>query len=317
MGMLLWNLQWLDHNSQRSYPLADWGPALDQTSTIRIPDSFLLALYLPVHAGIDVTPEKFYIQGLGIYPTGYSLAVGYDAGLTQPLVASVNIPRNGHTEYRTYALSGAGDFDDSVGKVVIGKLDDIDMLPPGYYTFDPAAAPRETDAIMPMIRGISSLTVVNGSDRSERLYGDIELAAGSNMRITANLENAASPQITFSAISGEGLNTACECEEAEETASIRFINGIPPLSDGNFRMVGNRCLSIQPIANGLQFADLCSEPCCGCTELAALTQQIERFADGVVTLQNFAKNLGGEVTQMSQVVLGSRTSDYGCIECSG
>lgn len=317
MPLGVWNLQFLNHNSQRSYPLTNWGSGKDLTGTVTIPDNFIVALYFPVHAGLTVSPEKFFLRGLGIYPTGYSLVIGYDNGTAAPLVvANVNISRNEHEEYRTYALSGSGDFDDSVGKVAIGRLDDIDTLPPGYYTFAPAATTLETDAIRPMIRGISSLTVVNGSDRSPRIYGDVELVAGNNMRIVANLVEGFEPSIVFSAISGEGLNATCACEETTADNCIRFINGIPPLPDGNFRLVGNKCIDIQPITNGLQFSDVCSQPCCGCEELDALTRQIDRFADGAVTLNNLASNVSGEVTQMSQIVLGSRLADNGCIECA-
>ncbi len=312
-----WNLQFLNHNSQRAYPLADWGSRTDVSGTVKIPDSFILGLYLPVHAGLSVEPEKFYLQGLGIYPTGYSVSIGYNDGGSTPLVvANVNIAKGGHTEYRTYAVSGAGDFDDTVGKIVIGNLIEIDQLPPGYYTFAPMATPIETDAIRPMIRGISSLVVVNGADRSQRLYGDIELVAGTNMRIVANMIDGFAPEIVFNAISGEGLNAACECEETPNQNGIRFINGIPPLPDGNFRMVGNKCIDIQPIQNGISFSDLCSQPCCGCAELEALTRQIDRFADGAATLQTFVATVSGETMQMSNVVLGSRLSDNGCIECS-
>ncbi len=311
-----WDIQWLNHNSQRSYPIVDWASSEDQTGTIRIPDSFILGMRFPVHAGLVVEPEKFYIQALGIYPNGYSIVIGYDDGSSSPpVVANVNISRINHQEYRTYALAGADDFDDSVGEIVIGKLDDIDLLPPGVYYFTPEAATLEVDAIKPIIRGISGLVVVNGSDQSERIYGDIELVAGDNMRIVANLVEGMSPQIVFSAISGEGLNEECACEEEGVGPCLKFINGIPPLPDGNFRMVGNKCMDIQPILNGLKFADLCSEPCCGCEELEALTRQIDRFADGVLTLQNFANNVSSEVTQMNQVVLGSRLLDQGCIEC--
>lgn len=312
-----WNLQWLNHNSQRSYPIADWGDSIDQSGAIKIPDNFILALYFPVHAGLAVAPEKFYIQSLGIYPTGYSITIGYDNGeLDRPIVASVNIARSGLRENLSYALAGAGDFDDSVGKIVIGSLETIDLLPPGLYTFDPEATPLETDTIQPMIRGISSLTVVNGSDRSPRITGDVEIVAGSRMRIVANLVGDQPPQIVFSAIDGEGLNAACECEDEPPENCIRFINGIPPLPDGNFRIVGNRCLEVTPIENGLQFSDTCSQPCCGCEELDALIQQIDRFSDGVVTLQNFASKLSGEVSQMTQVVLGSKLGDNGCVECT-
>ena len=311
-----WNAQFLNRNSQIAYPLTDEGSGEDQTGTIKIPDNFIVALYFPVHAGLNVQPEKFYIQTLGIYPTGYNIGVGYDDGSSNPpLVASVNIAKSTHTENRSYALAGSDDFDDSVGKVAINSLSGVDNLPPGQYTFDPDATNLETDDIRPMIRGISSITVVNGSDRSDPLYGDVELVAGDNMRIVASTVQGFDPIVTFSAIEGEGLNEDCVCEEEGEGECIRFINGIPPLPNGNFRMVGDKCIDISPINNGLQFTDNCSSPCCGCEELEALARQIDRFADGVLTLQNFASNLGSEVTQMSQVVLGSRLSDQGCLEC--
>jgi len=316
MAIAHWNLQFLNHNSQRAYPLAAWGSRTDTSSTITIPDSFILGLYLPVHAGLDVEPEKFFIQSIGIFATGYSVAIGYDGGSSPyPTVANVNISKSLHSEYQTYAMSGVGDFDDTVGKIVIGDLYEIDQLSPGYYTFEPAATPLETDTIRPMIRGISSLTIVNGSDRSQKLYGDIEIAAGTNMRIVANSTPGQPTQIVFSAISGEGLNAVCECEETADKTAIRFINGIPPLADGNFRIVGNKCISIQPITNGLQFTDLCSQPCCGCDELDAVVQQIHRFADGATTLNTFVSTLHAETSKMQSVVLGSKLADNSCIEC--
>jgi len=309
------NLQWLNHNSQRSYTLADWGSAEDDSATIKIPDDFLVGLDFPIHAGLSVQPEKFYIKTLGIYPTGYSVTVGYDDGSDYPTVASVSVASDSHTENRSYALAGSDDYDDSVGKIVIGRLDSVALLPSGLFTFSPTATPLETDCIRPMIRGISSLTVINGNDRSDPIYGDIELVAGTNMRLVANLVEGQSPEIVFSAISGEGLNEECACEEVVDSPAIRYINGIPPLIDGNFRMVGSSCLTVAPITNGLQLTDTCSEPCCGCEELDALTRQIERFADGVITFQTFVGGLRSEVSQMSQVVLGSRLSDQGCSAC--
>lgn len=315
MPLGVWNVQWLNQNSQRSYPLADWATAQDRTGTIKLPDNFIVALYFPVHAGVDVQPENFFIKQVLIVPTGYNIAIAYNDEDELPIVASVNIDRSTHTENRSYALPGSGNFDDSIGKIVIGKLETVDELPTGVYKFDFQGGALEVDCIRPMVRGISSLTVVNGQDRSERIYGDVELVAGNNMRIIANQVGTAAPEIVFNAIEGEGLNEECACDEEGEGPCIRFINGIPPLPDGNFRMVGDECIDIAPITNGLQLSDQCSQPCCGCEELDALTRQIDRFADGVLTLQNFASNLGSEVTQMSQIVLGSRLSDQGCIEC--
>lgn len=311
-----WNVQWLNQNAQRSYPLADWATKRDTSGSITIPNSLIVALYFPVHAGLNVEAHRFFIKSLAVYPTGFTVGIGYNDGTTSPpLVAAVSIPRSTHTENRSYALPGSDDFDDSIGKIAIGNLDDADQLPPGQYDFDYAGGALDSDAIRPMIRGVSSLTVVRGMERSPRLYGDIELVAGTNMRITAAGVYGGSPQITFSAIQGEGLNQECVCDEEQTGPPVRTINGVPPTPDGNFRFVGDDCVGIDPISNGLQLNDLCSKPCCGCEELQALVGQINRFADGVVTLQNFANALGAEVTQFHQVVLGSRLSDQGCIEC--
>jgi len=311
-----WNVQWLNHNSQRSYPFTDASSGHDTTGTITIPDSFILAMQFAVNAGVSIQPEKFYLHTLSIFPIGYSLVLGYDDGTSSPpVIANVNVSKLSHYEGRTYSISGIDDFEDGTGTVAIGRLDAIDLLPVGTYLFTPEAATLETDAIRPMIRGISSLTVVNGADRSDPIYGDVEITAGANMRIVANTVDGFPAEVVFNAISGEGLNEVCACDESGEGPAIRFINGIPPLPDGNFRMVGNTCLNISPITNGLKLTDICSEPCCGCEELTAITQQIDRFADGAVTLQSFANALKTEVTQMSQVVLGSRLNDNGCINC--
>lgn len=316
MAVRAWNLEFLNHNSQRSFPLAMWGSKVDTTGAIRIPDSLILALDFPVHAGMNVDPSKFFIRQLAIYPTGINITIGYDNGTAAGLhVGSVSVATSSHTEYRSYAVPGSDDFDDSVGRIVLGSLEDIAELPTGIFTFTAAATPIEVSAIRPMIRGVSSITVVSGGASSVKLYGDIELRAGTNMRITVNGAETATPEIVFSAISGEGLNDVCVCDDVTAATPIKFINGIPPLANGNFRMLGDDCLRVLPIQNGLQLEDVCSKPCCGCNELDALINEVTRFADGAATLQTFAGTLSAEVTQMGQVVLGSRLGSNVCVDC--
>lgn len=307
-----WNLQWLNHNSQRAYPFAADSSLQDKTGTLRLPDSFVLAMQLPIHAGLAVVPEKFFLKTLGLYATGYSLVFAYDDGANYPSVAGVTVARSAHAENQSYAVSGIGDYDDTAGTIVIGDTTEIDQQPAGLYEFLPADAYLDTDAIRPMIRGISSLTVVNGSERSPRITDDVELVAGRNFRILANIISGQAPEIVFNAISGEGLNEVCECEDDDEGPAMRFINGIPPLPDGNFRMVGDQCVRIDPSTNGLEFSDICSAPCCGSEELDAVRRQLDRLTDGAATVQTFVRNLSAEVTQMSQTVLGSKLSDQGC-----
>lgn len=310
-----WNLQWLNHNSQRSYPLTERAAKVDSTNTIKLPDSFIVSLYLPVHAGLNVVPDKFYLKNVLLASTGYTLTIGYNDGSTLPDAATVTIPRATHVTNRAYAVAGIDDFADTVGRITIGKLDEIDSLPPGDYTFTPAAGELEPDAIRPLIRGIQSLRISNNGELSAPIYGDVQLVAGNNMRIAVATNTAGTSTVTFSAISGLNLNEQCVCETPQTGECIRCINGVCS-DDGNFTLNQGTCVEIAPTAGGLSFADLCAQPCCGCAELDAIVTQIDRFADGVTTLQNFVTRLSSEVAQMSLVVLGSRLGDAGCSTCN-
>lgn len=306
-----WNLQWLNHNSQRSYPLTERATKSDTTDTVRIPDSFIVALYLPIHAGMAVLPENFFVKSILIAPTGYNVAIAYNNDDDNPVVAAVNIAKSAHVVNRSYAIGGVDDFADTIGQIVIGRLDEIDSLAPGLYEFSPEAGEIEPDAIRPMIRGISSIQVDNNSQLSQKVYGDILLVAGNNMRIDVAL--GTTPTITFNAISGENLNEDCVCDLPPDTPCIQCING--QCGGGDFPLTSGECVEIQPTPNGLKLVDVCASPCCGCEELNALNLQLDRFGDGVTTLQNFVTRLGSEVTQMSLVVLGSRLGDSGCNTC--
>lgn len=307
-----WNLQWLNHNSQRSYPLTERATKVDTSDTIRIPDSFIVGLYLPVHSALEFAPNNFFIKTLVISPTGFNVVVGYSDATGSTVVAAANIARAAYTPNQAYALSGVGSASDCVGEIVLGTLDEIDRLPPGQYEFDLLAGELETDAIRPMIRGLQSLRIENAGEQSQRIYGDVTLVAGTNIRLNvAEVGDGNDTWIIINAISGENLNQDCACDIPTTGECIRCINGVCS-SDGTFTLIPDDCVEITPITNGLQFADTCAQPCCGCAELDAITQQINRFGDGVATLQSFVTRLGSEVTQMSLVVLGSRLGDSGC-----
>jgi hypothetical protein len=312
-----WNLQFLNHNSQRAYPLTERATKTDTTGTIRIPDSFIVGMNLPIHAGLEIEPAKFYIKTLLLAPTGFNITISYDNGQgeSNPDVAAAIIARSAFAPNRAFALAGVDEFVDTIGEVVIGRLDEIDALPPGLYTFAPEAGALETDPVRPMIRGIPRLRVASGAEISEDIYGDVTLVAGANMRIVVENSPTADPRITFSAISGENLNKDCACQTPQTGECIRCINGVCS-DDGTFTLNPGECVDITAASGGLSFADICAQPCCGCAELDALAEQVDRFSDGVNTLQNFTSRLSAEVTQMSLVVLGSRLGDTGCSTCN-
>jgi hypothetical protein len=310
-----WNLQWLNHNSQRSYPLTERATKKDTYNEFEIPDSFIVALYFPIHAGMAFSPSNFFISSILVAPTGFNIAIGYDDGSGTPIdVAKANIARVNYTPNRAYTLAGIDNFYDSIGFIVLGNLDDIDRQSPGVYNFTLADAEIEADAIRPMLRGVSSLRISNNNELTERLYGHVTLVAGDNMRITTAstvVNGMTEHYITFSAVAGENLNQTCLCDIVDEADCIRQINGVPSTT-GEFILAPNGCISMTPMTSGIKIEDICAQPCCGCTELAALNDQVNRFGDGITTLQNFVTRLGAEVTQMSLVVLGSRLGSSPC-----
>lgn len=309
-----WNLQWLNHNSQRAYPLTERATKTDVTGTIKIPDNFIVGLYFPIHAGTSFKSNGFFIKNLLITPTGFNIVVGYSDGATAVDVAAANIVRSNYVPNRAYALGGIDSFSDSVGEIVLGVLDDVDLLPAGLYAFDQLDGEIEVDAIRPMVRAVSSLRVSNNQMLSPAIYGNVTLVAGSNIRIDINELEENETELVISAIGGLNLNQACSCETLPEPPCITCING-KCSTDGYFFFESDGCVEIKAIENGLSFTDSCCQPCCGCTELEAINNQLDLLGNGVATLQGFITRLGGEVSQMNLVVLGSRTG--GCNTCAG
>lgn len=307
----IWNLEWLNSNSQRSYPLVENASKVDTTGTFTIPDSLILGLYFPIHAGLVAFPERFYIRSLSVFSTGLNIVLGYWDNALGITVASATIAFSSHSEYKTYSLIGEGSFLDCAGKIVLGKLDELNSLPAGSYDFNYGSTNVDSDSIRLMLRGVSSISLTNGSTTTKRLQGDIAFIAGSNMLLESSTVNGIT-SITFNAIKGEGLTVNCDCEDDDDISScIRTINGTVPTDGGDLSFIGDSCLSITAIANGLQLTDNCSKPCCGCTELEAVTTDLVRFGESATSLTNFLNRLEGSVNRMNLTVLGSRIGDSG------
>lgn len=320
----IWNTEFLNSNAQRSYPLADDATETDLSGSFVLPKSFIVGLDLPIHASLLLSPDKFFIRSITVNSGGFGVAIAYDdETASPPTIATALVTRAAHIENASYALVGFNvpgepdlSFDDTLGKITFGRLVDLDKQPAGQFFFDYEGGKLDPDCIRPMIRAVSSLRVINGTEESERLYGDIKLVAGANIRLTPILVSGQDPQIRIDAITGEGLIESCDCGTEVDTAEpIRTINNVSPAIDGNLTLVGNTCMEITATEHGLILRDTCSQPCCGCEELEKITQDMGNLGVGARTLEAFTARLQAEVTKMSGVVLGSKLNDSGCLTC--
>lgn len=312
-----WNVEFLNLNANRKYPLADEATGVDDSGAFTLPDDFLVELDLPIHAGLAVDPGRFFIKHIGVYATGFSVVVGYQPAAGDAVnVATALIDRQSHRTNTVYALGGISPYHDSVGKLVIGKLANIDRQPPGYFTFTLDTARLETDAIRPMLRGVSALYVVNNEQRSIPLYGDIELEAGANCQLVLVQEVGANPLIKVNFVEGEGTIEDCVCPgDLASAEPIRTINGVPASSARNINILGSDCIDVVPVEHGVRIVNTCAKPCCHCSELEKVTDDLVRLNQSAANVEDFGNRLRESVDYMSTVVLSSRLRDQGCVSC--
>lgn len=299
----IWNQDWLNQNSQRKYPLSEEAGLKDTTSSFTIPNDFLVDLIWPVHADVSIDPSLFHVVGIGIYGSGVTLAIGYDG----VVVGSVSIDAASFTRNQSFIVQGTGDFYDTVGKVVIGSLENV-LRSAGFFSFDVANGRFEPTTIKPDIRGINSIYLQNGSDLIGPLQGDVIFQAGTNFLLNLFPGLTGEPdRIVFNAIDGAGLNQDCECDENAELPCVQTINGIAPDGVGDFTLLGDDCLSLEAIANGIQLTDECAKPCCGCEELAVVESTLSFVVDQVHSLSNLASRLEAALQVTQTNLLSSKT----------
>lgn len=313
MPVGVWNLQWLDLNRQRAYPLRGDATGVDETGTFTLPQEFLVGLHLPLDSGLDVDPAAFFLWKLAALGGGFALTFGYDAPGGPQAVARASVPRAGFARNAAFPVVGVGDFHACLGQVLVGDLATIDLQPAGSFTFTPAAAPLDLDAVKPLPLGVSALYVVNGADRVGPLTGDVEFRAGTNFRLS--LEGSGPGTVVlFSAVSGEGTLAACECAgDAADLPCVTNVNGVLPV-DGGITLAGDACYQITSGDGGLAFADACSAPCCSCPELETITRDLSRLRQQMATTEGFVTSLQATAQQMS-LLLGTVLGDRGCVTC--
>lgn len=294
---------WLNQNSVRAYPLSEESSRKDTTDSYELPDNFLVDMVLPINAVLDYDPSSFYLSKLSVFGSGVTAEFSYWTGSDASFVGRVTIDANTFEPNNTYYLNGQDDFEGVVGKVVIGALDTL-FERAGVFEFALAGGRIESSAIVPDIRGITGMRVLDGSDIGALYQGDLAFEPGGNVRFTVS-DFGGVTVLTLSAIDGEGTIADCECQgQAALEGPVRTLNDVPPDSLGNINLIGDDCIQITPQAtdNQVQLTDKCSKPCCGCPELETLVDDQKRVRDQVQTLVNLAARLEAGISVLETII---------------
>ena len=297
-----WNISWLNKNSQRNYPISEGVSRSDTTGSIKLPNDLIVDLSWTYTNDLDAS--YFHILSVTHEIDSIVIVLGYD----NVVAGRATISINSFKPNSSYLLAGTSDHYDSVGTIVIGSLDTIiERLPSGKITFDRANCKLESSTMRQLSRGVSTISVVN---ELFSITGDVIINTGINLRIDTEVSGTTT-YLILNAVSDNGLIADCvECDDPiNDDNIITTINGIRPDNNGNIDIIGDTCLQIQPLPTGLQFSELCSQPCCGCDELAVIKNDFEFTRLAVDSVNTVSGKLAGELSALSLNLASSQTDD--------
>jgi hypothetical protein len=303
-GETTWGINWLNANSQRRYPLSEDATLVDTSSSFTLPNDLIVDMIIPVHADPSVDPTLFHLAAVTVFGTGVTIALGYDG----TIIGSIAVDTVSFVPNSTFTISCSGAFFDTVGKIVVGSLD-ATLQSAGAFSFDLAGGRLVPTVIKPDIRGVNAIYLQNGQNISTALQDDVVLQAGRNIVLNIVTTPGEPDRLVINAVDGAGLNQGCDCDENATLPCINTINGVAPDTGGNFTLLGDDCLLLDSIANGLQLTDQCSKPCCGCTELDIVRQAMEFMVTEVNSLENLAARLEQAMQTMETNLLSSKTNN--------
>jgi hypothetical protein len=297
----LWNIEWPNVNTQRKYPLMEGQSARD--GDFVLPDDLIVDLSLAVNIGLSPTldPTLFHVSQVGVFSSGITISLAYNG----VVFSTVSVPLAGFTEYSSYPVVGVVPFFDSRGWITIGKLSSV-LKFPGAWNFTIDTARFVPSCIRPNLRSLTSVRVVNGTDYSEAMSGDITLVAGQNFRFRVDLDNN---KIIFDCLDGAGMTAECDCNNLDEQAPcIRTINGVGPNANGDLTLRGTTCVQLTGGTNAITIEDTCSQPCCDCRELQVVTTQLEAMLNEITSLEIVASKLDAVIQNIQGNILASKTT---------
>jgi len=281
------NLDYLNLNSVRNYPIKDGLGRVSDDGLFTIPNSLIVDLSLCA-TGND-SPD-LYISRINCNSSSLLIEISAN-GIGVFGTFQTTLPLS---DYNTDLSMNSGvAFPTSTGMITIGSADDLADLPSGDFTF----SINNTELLMkvygPGNTGISWMSFSDAKGNNAVLSGYIQMQGNSNIQFRNQ-----SGVIYMDAGENLGLNKNC----GAIPQPVRFINGISPDSNGNFTLIPQSCVTIDTAQYGLVISDSCGQPCLGCAAIDTLTTQVNGLESSILGIKNFTTTLQAAINQAAALL---------------
>jgi len=306
------NVDWLNENSYRNYPLVDGASRVAASGAV-LPTGLIVDLSLPVPLG-TLAPSNAFIRKVYGFSAGVVITIGDTSDPSEDL-ATATVFTADHARNKSYPLTGipGTKLNGVTGRIAIGLPEAVAQCSLGLFDYE--GAPQNTQlaisCIRPLLQGVNGVVVrqADGS-LSPVLGGSITLVPGDNVSLevdpgSKSILISSSVQVTTQEVADAG----CGCDEENENdlGCIKTINGVPPDAAGNLLLQGLSCVELTTLSsgNGILISDKCTEPCCGCDQLAQLQTALQAIENYRSQLAQAADQLEARISNLTAVVLNA------------
>ena len=297
--------EWLNANALRNYPFRENASRRDISGNFVIPNDLLVAAQ--INLSRDYVGGTFYVSKLIASENSVKIFISFLGSVqnSQPReIGSIFVSADEFSQFSYYAFSGQGEDSAVLGSLAIGNVSSTINTGLGEFSFDKDATPFEVNSQFVSVPALKTVEVYDGEDQLlYRATEVLKLKEGENIKLTY-VTSPGDPygSIRIDAIDGQNLISQSNCENLTDLLPpcIRRINGVGPNQDGTIYLVGSDCIDVidRPTANTLELSDTCSESCCGCIELQALTDALEKLKAQEEAIRNLINTTQSQQSEL-------------------
>lgn len=315
--MAINNVEWLNNNMHRNYPLKDDCSAISSTG-MYMPTSFLVDMNISISdTGDDSANLRFFLSRIINTGINAKVVISYQspAGLFFECLISEDIPlsltASDSIEDRLFNLVPTSTipdeyidvFNTAKANLIVGTCSDIYISGGMEFDYDTAVISPMTINIV-SINKTSTIDSVTFLDYNGNEIGtvtdDFVIQAGNGIDISIDYSGEF-PVVSIHRVedSSTSIMSVDDIVNAVKTSlgnPITSINGVTPIN-GNVTILGQSCTTITSGAGSISISNPCSQPCCTGNE-AENNAAINTLNDYATRLIQYFESMSTIVTSL-------------------